>query len=229
MIIAGGGLKGIGLAQPVGARGHDVLVGDPHPAVCAYIQEEVSAMAFVGAATNTQAVEAIGLRRADVAVALMPDDANNLAFILLAHHAGVPQRLARMREQDFEGAYWLAGATDIASSVGPVVDQLVISIEYPEIRSLMRLAKGNIDVFEVPVPDHAEVVGMSIGEIAQMPNFPHNCNFVAVETADGKIEIAKGTTIVPPGANVVVLAMDVDLGLVLKLLTKRAPSRKDSR
>lgn len=221
-------MKGIGLAEALVALDHEVLVIDQDAAVCDYIQTEVGALAFVGRATSTKTLEAVGIRRADVAVALMREDANNLAFILLANNAGVPHRLARMRDKDFEPAYWLAGATEIASSVTPIVDQLVVSIEYPQIKTLTRLGKGNIDVFEVTVPDAAQVAGLTIEEIAQMDTFPPNCNFVAVEAPDGKIEIAKGTTRVPAGANVVVLAMDVDIGLVLKLLTRRQSEARHS-
>jgi trk system potassium uptake protein TrkA len=222
IVIAGGGLKGMRLAETLVARRHDVLVIDPDPGVCDYVQMEIGAMAHVGTATSTKTLEAIGLRRADIAVALMREDANNLAFILLAKSYGVPRRLVRMREQDFEQAYLLAGATEIASSVTPIVDQLVLSIEYPEIKTLMRLGKGSIDVFEVAIPVDGRVVGMSIEAIAQLASFPPNCNFVAVESPSGGIEIAKGTTVIPAGADVTVLAKDVDLSVIVQLLTQSA-------
>lgn len=220
IVIAGGGLMGLALAERLVSHKHDVLVVDPDPAVCEYAQLEIGTMVFAGSATSTKTLEAIGLRRADIAVGMMRNDADNLAFILLAKSHGVPKRLVRMREKDFEQPYLLAGATAIASSVDPLVDQLLVNIEYPEIKGLMRIGKGNIDVFEVRVPDDAHIAGMTVEDIAKSGAFPPTCNFVAVEPPGTTVEIARGTTIVPGGSNVIVLAMEVDLDLIIRLLTQ---------
>ena len=220
IIIAGGGLMGLSLAEKLVSHRHDVLIIDPDPAVCEYAQVEIGTMVYCGSATSTKSLEAVGLRRADLAVAMMRNDAENLAFILLAKSYGVPRRLVRMREKDFEQPYMLAGATAIASSVDPLIDQLMVNIEYPEIKSLMRIGKGNIDVFEVRVPEGARIAGMAVEAISRTMGFPVTCNFVAVEQPGGQVEIARGTTVVPGGANVIMLAMEADLELIIKLLTK---------
>lgn len=220
IVIAGGGLMGLSLAEQLVSHRHDVLVIDPDPAVCEYAQVEIGTMVHCGSATSTKSLEAIGLRRADIAVGMTRNDSDNLAFILLAKSYGVPKRLVRMREKDFEQPYLLAGATMVASSVDPLVDQMMVSIEYPEIKSLMRIGKGNIDVFEVTVPPEARVVGMSVEEIVKTMALPPTCNFVAVQTPSGAVEIARGQTIVPGGTNVIMLAMEVDLELIIRLLTQ---------
>lgn len=220
IVIAGGGLLGLSLAEQLVARRHDVLVIDPDPAVCEYAQVEIGAMVHCGSATSTKTLESVGLKRADIAVGMMRNDADNLAFILLAQSCGVTRRMVRMRESEFEQPYRLAGATAIASSVSPLVDQLLVGIEYPEITGLMRIGNGAIDVFEVRVPAEAAVAGMSVEAIAQMPGFPATCNFVAVEPPGGTLEIARGTTLVGPGALAIVLAMEVDLHHIVRLLTK---------
>ena len=220
IVIAGGGLMGLSLAEQLVAHKHDVLVIDPDPAVCEYAQVEIGCMVHCGSSTSTKTLETVGLRRADIAVAMMRNDADNLAFILLAQSAGVPRRLVRMREDEFEQPYRLAGATGIASSVKPLIDQLMVSIEYPEIKGLMRIGNGAIDVFEVAVPEGAAVAGKTVEAIVQMPNFPAACNFVAVEAPDGTLEIARGTTVVAAGATVIVLAMEVDLDVIVTKLTR---------
>lgn len=236
IVIAGGGLMGLSLAELLVSHKHDVLVIDPDPAVCEYAQVEIGTMVYAGSATSTKTLEAIGLRRADIAVGMMRSDADNLSFILLAKSYGVPKRLVRMREKDFEQPYLLAGATAIASSVDPIVDQMMVNIEYPEIKGLMRIGKGQaagrradaegmasksfIDVFEVTVPVDAQIAGMTVEAIVQTMGFPPTCNFVAVETAVGGIEIARGQTLVPGGTNVIVLAMEVDMELIIRLLTQ---------
>ncbi|MEB3329694.1 MAG: TrkA family potassium uptake protein [Candidatus Sericytochromatia bacterium] len=222
IVIAGGGLVGLALTEQLLAHGHDVVVIDPDAAVTEYAHVELGAMVHTGSATDPRSLEAVGLGRADIACAMMRSDAANLAFTLLARSFGVPNRLVRMREDNFEEAYRLAGATTVASSVRPLVDQLVVSIEHPQITSLMRLTKGNIDVFEVPVPEDSEVAGMTVEAISRRPGFPPACNFVGVETPNG-VEIARGTTEVPGGSTVIMLAMEVDLDQIVRLLTRRRP------
>ena len=219
IVIAGAGLMGLSLAERL-VRKHDVLLVDPDPVACEYAQTEIGVMAQVGSATSTKTLETIGLRRADVAVAMMRDDASNLAFLLLAKSQGVPRRLVRLREAEFEQPYRLAGATAIASSVAPLIDQLMVNIDYPEVKSLMRLGKGNIDVFEVAIPAGAAIVGKAVEAIVQMAGFPATCNFVAVEQTDGQIEVARGTTVVTAGCNVIMLAMEADMRQIIALLTR---------
>ncbi|MFN3431778.1 MAG: potassium channel family protein [Candidatus Sericytochromatia bacterium] len=220
IVIAGGGLMGLSLAEQLVAHKHDVLVIDPDPSVCEYAQAEIGTMVHCGNATSTKALEAVGLRRAQIVVAMMRNDADNLAFILLAKSYGVERRLVRMREKPFEQAYLLAGATAICSSVDPLIDQMIVNIEYPEIKALMRIGKRDIDVFEVTVPKDAQVAGMTVEAIAQTMALPPTCNFVAVENAQGTMEIARGHTVVPGGTNVILLAKEVDLELVIRLLTQ---------
>ena len=220
IVIAGGGLMGLSLAETLVAHKHDVMVIDPDPAVCEYAQIEIGTMVYAGSATSTKTLEAVGLRRADLVVAMMRNDADNLSFILLAKSYGVPRRLVRMREKQFEPAYQLAGATAIASSVDPLIDQLMVNIEYPEINALMRIGQRDIDVFEVRVPEDGVVAGLTVEAIAQTMALPPTCNFVAVENAQGTMEIARGQTVVPGGTNVILLAKEVDLQTVIRLLTK---------
>jgi trk system potassium uptake protein TrkA len=222
IVIGGGGLFGLALAERLVAHRHDVLIIDPDPAVTDYAQNEIGAMVHTGSATNPRVLETVGLRRADVAVAMMRNDADNLAFILLAKGHGVPRRLVRMREQDFDVPYRLAGATGVASSVTPLIDQMMVSIEYPEIRALMRIGKGNIDVFEVALPFGAAIAGQTVEQIANTPGFPATCNFVAVESPSGAVEIARGTTEVPDGANLILLGVEQELSVVAAFLTRRA-------
>lgn len=224
IVIGGGGLFGLALAEELIARKHDVLIIDPDPTVCEFAHTELGAMVCVGSATNPKTLETCGLRRADLVVGMMRNDADNLAFILLAKSHGVPRRLVRMREHDFEQPYMLAGATAIASSVKPLIDQLVINIEYPEIKALMRIGKGNIDVFEIDLPLDLAIAGQTVEQIAQTPGFPPTCNFVAVERPDGTVEIARGTTEVPAGANVILLGVEADLRVATAFLMRPATS-----
>ena len=74
IVITGGGLTGTSLAERLIANKHDVLVIDPDPTVCDYLQVELGAMVHVSSATSPRTLDTIGLRRADIAVAMMRND-----------------------------------------------------------------------------------------------------------------------------------------------------------
>ncbi|HEY9720631.1 MAG TPA: TrkA family potassium uptake protein [Oscillatoriaceae cyanobacterium] len=228
IVIAGGGLMGLTLAERLVAHRHDVMVIDPAAAVCEYAQTEIGTMVHQGSATNTKTLDAAGLRRADIAVGIMRDDAANLAFILLAKSYGVPRRLVRLREPDFEQAYRLAGATAIAHSVDPVVDQLMLQVEYPEIKALMHVGRhllpeshSDVTIFEVAIPPESHLAG----EPASQAVLPPGVQLIAAETPDGGFAATSPTMVLQGGANVILLARERDLEGVLKTLTQPRASQ----
>ena len=218
VVIAGAGLFGLTLAQQLVGHRYDVQVIDPDPDSCAYARLEIGCMACQGNAMSMKVLEGIGMRRADVAVGMMRQDSDNLSFLLLAQHFGVPRRLARVREPEFAEPYRLAGATAVADSVEPVIRQMMTAIEFPTINRLMPIGKGNMDVFELDVPANAAVAGWDVRTIANHPRFPSGCNFVAVQSPDGNYEVARGDTVIRAGGKVVMFAFANDVQAAVDLL-----------
>ncbi|MBC7544125.1 MAG: TrkA family potassium uptake protein [Candidatus Sericytochromatia bacterium] len=219
IVIGGAGLLGLTLAEQLVNHHHDVLIIDPDPAACEYAQVEIGCMVHQSSATSPKALESVGIRRADAAVGMMREDSANLSFILLAKHYGVKRRLVRMRERDYEKPYLLAGATVIASSVDPVVGQLLTAIEFPAIRSLMRIGKGDMEVFELRVPEDSLVSGWDIRTVAAHAEFPAGCNFVAVHHPEGPYQVARGDTVLHPGSLVILFALEHDLQPLINLFS----------
>lgn len=219
VIIGGAGLFGLALAEQLVAHHHDVLIIDPDAQACEYAQIEIGCMVQQGSATSPKVLESVGIRRAGVVAAMMRNDADNLSFILLAKNYGVKRRLARLREREYEKPYMIAGATHIISSVDPVVGQLMTAIEYPAIKSLMRIGKGDMEVFEVSIPEDAALAGMDVRTVVKHPMFPPGCNFVALQDPGGDYQVARGDSVIMPGSDVILFAVERDLQPLIELLT----------
>ena len=175
IVIAGGGLVGGSLARRLVENRHDVVVVDNDRAVCEGIAARVGALAIQGAATDIDILEEAGIRKAEVAVAAMPADADNLAFSLLASNSGVPRIVARMRNPQYEAAYKRAGVTRTLDVGGLFVRQLVLEIEQPALLQVATFGGGKASIVVAIIPEGAVVHGQTVQEIAQHKEFPKEC------------------------------------------------------
>lgn len=206
VLIGGAGLIGLSLAQKIVDLGHTVAVIDIDPVACRYAREQLGVMAFEGSAVNTEVLLEAGIRKADVLAAVLRNDALNLAMVTLAKHYGVPRTLVRMRHRDFAEPYRLAGATAIINAIDLAVSTMVNLIEYPQVESMMHFEQDQIEVLKLPIPDQSHLVGRSVAQIAQDPNFPKGSLIIGYQSHPHKdLVIPNGNTILEGGSTVLMV------------------------
>jgi trk system potassium uptake protein TrkA len=91
IMIGGGGLVGKSLAEKLVSLRHDVVVIDTDIKACEEVYAKYGAVTIHGTVTDLDTLISAGIERCNVAVATMRNDADNLAFALLARHHNVPQ------------------------------------------------------------------------------------------------------------------------------------------
>jgi trk system potassium uptake protein TrkA len=219
VLVAGGGHMGTHLVDRLVAHGHETAVIDASREVTERIFHEQGVVVFNGSATDMDVLERGGIKRADVAVAMMGRDADNLAFCLLSRYYGVPRVLARMLNPQYEVPYRLVGATKVHSEADIIVHSFLTSVEYPAIGGLMQIGRSDIVAFDVRIPPGSPVAGLKVSEIVRREGFPRNCVFIAVESQSGEVEVTEGPTVIAAGANVIMAARRPDLSQVLASLT----------
>ncbi|MFO7899669.1 MAG: TrkA family potassium uptake protein [Planctomycetota bacterium] len=175
IVIAGGGAVGQSLTRILVAQRHDVVVVEKDRAVCETLSARTGALVRLGNATDIEVLEEAGMDHAEIAVAVMPSDADNLAFAVLARHFGVPRIMARMRDPKYEAAYESAGVTKVLHIVELFVNQLALEIEQPQLRQVASLGGGKASITIAVVPEKSVVHGKTIAEIAQDEAFPKAC------------------------------------------------------
>jgi trk system potassium uptake protein len=205
VIIGGAGLIGIDLAQRLVALGHTVAIIDISPVACRYAREQVGAMAFEGSAVSTAVLLEAGVRKADAIVAVLRDDALNLAMTTLGRHYGVPQILVRMRQRDFAEPYRLAGATHVINAIELAVSSMVTAIEYPQVDSVMHFEQGQIEVLKLALPPGCNVVGRTVAAVAQDPLFPTGSLIIGYQAhVYEDLVIPNGSTVLEPESTVLI-------------------------
>lgn len=213
VIIAGAGLVGRGLTERLVKGRHDVVVIDVDREVCETVYREYGAVSVNGDATDIEVLEDAGIEKADVAVALMRRDADNLAFTLLANNFGVGRIVVRMRNTKYKEAYQAAGVTKIIDIIDLFLDQLVVEIEQPQLRRAATLGGGKASITIMKIPENSQSVGKTIAEITQDKSFPAQCVISGIYRENEKEEfiIPRGNRKIQAGDRIFLVATSQDM------------------
>lgn len=199
IIIAGAGLIGRGLLARLMEGRHDIVVIDQNRDICESVYARFGAVTVCGNATDIFVLEDAGIKKCDAVVATMHNDADNLAFSILAHSYGVKQILVRRREPRYESAYRSAGATHITRTTSLIIDQFIVALEAPEVRKVITLA-GDVDISFVSIPEAGACAGLTVQEIASKQGFPSECLIVGIyKEASDKFVVPRGSAQVDAG------------------------------
>ncbi|MFP4021388.1 MAG: potassium channel family protein [Halanaerobium sp.] len=211
IIIAGGGIAGRNLTKSL-VQKHDVIVIEKDQSVAEKIYSRYGAVTVLGSATRIDILKEAGIEKCDVAIAVMRDDADNLSFSLLAKNFGVEKILVRMREPEYENAYEMAGATNIAATMELIVDRFITDIEEPNVRKVASLGDGKAEVSILTIPPESRISGMKISKIVSQKNFPENCVIAGIfDKAQDRYIVPRGNREIFAGNQVFLVASKDDM------------------
>jgi len=204
-------MAGRRLIARLAADRHDVVAIDLNRDVCEIVSAKLGVPAVCGNATDVMTLEETEIGRSDVAVGMMRQSADNLAFCLLAKSAGAKRIITRMANPKYVHAYRQAGVTTVIDVVGLFLDQLVLEIERPEIYEVAGFGAGAGTIISVTVPERSHVAGKTIQEISRDRRYPRDCLIAGILRNGERLIIPQGGEIVSAGDQ-----------LVLSTLTARA-------
>ena len=186
IVIAGAGVVGRRLAARLASDRHDVAIIDLNRELCDAISAEYGVVAICGNSTDIVTLEEAEIGRAAVAVALMGLSADNLAFSLLAHGAGVERIVARMPNPRYRAAYERAGVTSILDATGLFLDRLVLEIERPLVHQVATIVDGQGAVVWITVGEGSAASGRTLDELRADRRFPRGCIISGLLRAEGE-------------------------------------------
>jgi len=184
IVIAGAGVAGRRLAGALSAGRHDISIIDLNRELCEAVSTELGVVAICGNATDINTLESAEIARADVAVALMRSNADNLAFSLLACGTGLKRVIARMPNPKYRAAYERAGVTSIVDVVGLFLERLMLEIEHPSVHQVASIADGQGAVVWITVAEKAAACARPLEEVRADRRFPHGCAISGLIRAD---------------------------------------------
>lgn len=211
VFIAGAGVVGRRLTRSLVKAKHDVVVVDIDESVCETIYREYGAVSVNGDATDIDVLEEGDIEKADVAVALMRRDSDNLSFSLLADNFNVERIMARMRNSRYEDAYRAAGVDKLLNIADLYVDQLAMEIEQPQLRNVATLGEGEASIVIIKVPEDSQGANLSINEITKDERFPKECVISGIFREGEDFIFPRGSQMIRPGDRVFLAAGTGDI------------------
>jgi trk/ktr system potassium uptake protein len=220
ILIAGGGRVGGVLAEKLVGETHQVTVVERDRSVCDRLFEEVGAVVVCGDAMDPQVLESAGIVGADVACAVLPRDADNLAFAMLVRSIGGARIMVRMLDPRYRPAYLLAGVRDIIAEAEVVVAKMTTAIDFPQITGSLPLAAGDAVLFELVIKPRALAAGKTVAQVRSDPEFPKECVFIGFLDAEGKIALPDGSSALRPGSTAILVTRRDALARAVDVLTR---------
>lgn len=178
ILIAGGGLVGKGLAKTLHEAKHDVVIIDSCEEVCKDLYTSTGAVTIAGSSTDIDVLEEAGIDKADVCIGVLENDSDNLAFALLAKYKKVKQIQVQMIDPKYEDVYKSMGIDHIARATELLIDQLIVSIESPELRKLIGF--GELELCIINVPENSSVSGLSVLQFKETKGVPTDLNITCI-------------------------------------------------
>ncbi|HMJ16342.1 MAG TPA: TrkA family potassium uptake protein [Polyangiaceae bacterium] len=218
VLIVGVGRAGLTIAQYLSGSGHEVTVIDRDRAVAERASERSGLVALTGDATDAVILEDAEVARADVVVAMLRRDADNLAVALLAKANGVRRVMVRMRDTAYRAVYLSAGVDRLLSETEVLLGALATAIEHDSVLHAMLLGNGESVAVEIAIPTDSRIAGLSVSEIATDPRFPASCVFAGLYRTDGTVEGPRGSSIVQGGSTVLLVARRDELARTIDFL-----------
>jgi Trk K+ transport system NAD-binding subunit len=221
ILIAGGGRVGGVLAAKLVGEQHQVTVVERDRAVCDRLFEEVERW-WCAATRWIPRSSSRRNRGSGRRCAVLPRDADNLAFAMLVRARRRARTMVRMLDPSYRQAYLLAGVRDIIAEAEVVVAKMATAIDFPQIAGSLPLAAGDAVLFELVIKPRAMVAGRTVAQVRGDPEFPKECVFIGFLDADGKIALPDGATALRPGHTAILVTRRSGLGQAVEVLTPRA-------
>lgn len=204
VLIAGGGRTGATLARTLHAQGQEVLVVEHRHGVLAHLHRELATeLIWEGNATDPRVLEAAGAARANVLVAVMAEDAENLSLCFIGREQfKVPRTIATINNPRFAWLYDKRFHVDVALNQADILAGLIEQeMSLGDMMTLLKLRRGSYSLVSEKLPAGSRAVGKAIQELP----LPRNCVICAI--------LRRGEVVIPRG-NVVVESEDEVLALV---------------
>ncbi|MBR5626444.1 MAG: NAD-binding protein, partial [Thermoguttaceae bacterium] len=218
VIIAGGGETGYHLAQILEERNYNVTILDAHRNRCDFLSSHLGHSTVIcGDARRKTTLEEERASSADIFVACIGDDENNIMACVEAMELGAKTLMAVIHQPDYAGVVGKLGITETISPYAVMIRQIDgLLHQGPLVYQNAHLLGGNIDVVELIVEEDSRI-SQNLLQNAQLPRQV----LLAAVIRDNYVQVPNATFQIKPGDNVVALVHTPQIPDLVKAFEKQ--------
>ena len=219
VVIVGIGVLGEELVAALLERKHEVIAIDIDAQVCDRVYSHHGVVAVHGSGTDLHVLQQARVDTADAVVMLMHQDSDNVTCTLLSRSLGVPQLIARMRDNGYEDSYRAAGISHLVRVSEVLRNQIMTQLEHPRIEELIGVGDHQVRIFSVQLDESAPAVGQKVVDLAQHDSFPERCLLLGSFRGDSpRLHVLRGGDSIEAGDTVLIIAGESDIDSIMKVV-----------
>ena len=232
IIILGAGQVGRTAAYHLSReQANEVTIVDTNEEILRDLQDRLDIRTVSGNAASPRILEAAGIARTDILVALTnSDEVNMLACHIAWTLYRTPKKIARVRSAAFTEREALFGENAVAVDVWISPEQLVTEyvarlIRYPGALQVLDFADGRVRLVGIRALQGGPLVGQALRTLRE--HIPAADARVAAIYRAGKSIQPEGTTVIEDGDELFFLAARKDIRMVMnEMRREEAPARR---
>ena len=199
IVIIGAGKIGATLADQLAREGHEITVVDGNAdALDAVNTLDVMTVEGNGIALKTQ--KEAGIPQADLAIAVMSTDEENLLACLIAKKLGVGNTIARVRNPEYSAGLRLVkdelGLSMVLNPELASAFEIARILRAPSAIKIDTFSKGRVELHKVRLPETSPLAGMTLLELGKMQTGVLIC---VVERGEREVYIPSGNFMLQAG------------------------------
>lgn len=202
IILIGGDETVYFLARQLKRKQHEVVIINKDKAHCEQLYNRTQALVLHGDGSNQRILEEAGARRADVVLALTPNDHDNLIASQIAQTIyGVPRTIALVNDPENEEIFKKLGVTHAFSSTRIIATMIEQQANFDDIKRLMPMAHGKVQISDVQIDRDSPALGKTLMDI----NLSEN-TLIAAIIRDDEFIIPRGSNQLRVGDHVLIIS-----------------------
>lgn len=171
IVIIGAGKIGITLTEELAAEGHQITVVDTDGDTLDSLGNALDIMTVQGNGISKETQVEAGVPDADLAIAVMSTDEQNLLSCLMAKKLGVGNTIARVRNPEYAaGLELLKDDLGLSMALNPELasaSEIARLLRAPSAMKIDTFAKGRVELFKVRLPENSPLAGMPLSELGK--------------------------------------------------------------
>jgi trk system potassium uptake protein len=206
VLIVGGGRVGSHLAELLLREGHEVKVVEDRPAILERLKIELPPDCIApGEMSSPGALEAAGIKRANVLAAVTGEDEANLVIATLARFEfNVPRVIARVNDPTNAWMFTPQMGVDVALSQADILSNLIAEeMSLGDMMTLLKLRRGDYSVVTEKLLPGSQILHQMLRDLP----LPPSCVIAAI-IRQGRMLIPRGDMLFQENDEVLAIVSD---------------------